>query len=114
MLCFVEYGKGYHIAQLEPMGTIFAGAVACAQSLKFGGMVLQYVLQKSKPPLSTIIDGRIVHQNHCGPSQEDGGRIARRHLPPMTNTLKMLHPKSTNQTMKALLIVNNCSSKMHM
>jgi hypothetical protein len=113
MLCFEEYGKGYHTDQLEPMGTIFARAVACAQSLKFGG-ILQYVLQKSKPPLSTIIDGRIGHQNHGRPSQKDGGQIARRHLPPMTNTLKMLHPKSTNQTTKAPLIVNNCSSKMHM
>jgi hypothetical protein len=61
MLCFVEYGKGYHIAQLEPMGTIFAHAVACAQSLKFGGN-LQDVLQKSKPQLLIIIDGRIRHQ----------------------------------------------------
>jgi hypothetical protein len=72
MLCFVEYGKGYHIARLEPMGTIFARAVACTQSLKFGGM-LQDILQKSKPPPSTIIDGRIGQQNHGGPSQEDGG-----------------------------------------
>jgi hypothetical protein len=70
MLCFVDYGKGYHIAQLEPMGTIFARSVACAQSLKFGG-ILQDVLQKSKPLPSTIIEGRIGHQNHGGPSQED-------------------------------------------
>jgi hypothetical protein len=41
-------GKGYHIAQLEPMSTIFARSVACAQSLKFGG-ILQDVLQESKP-----------------------------------------------------------------
>jgi hypothetical protein len=74
MLCFVEYGKGYHIAQLEPMGTIFAHAAACAQSLKFGG-ILQDVLQKSKPPLLIIIDGRIGHQNHCGPWQCIGGGV---------------------------------------
>jgi hypothetical protein len=54
------------------MGTIFARAVAGAQSLKFGG-ILQDILQKSKPPPSTIIDGRNGHQNHGGPSQEDGG-----------------------------------------
>jgi hypothetical protein len=72
MLYLVEYDMGYHTDQLEPMGTIFACAVACAQSLKFGG-ILQDVLQKSKPPLSTIIDGRNGHQNHGGPSQEDGG-----------------------------------------
>jgi hypothetical protein len=113
MLCFVEYGKGYHIAQLEPTGTIFARAVACAQSLKFG-RILQDILQKLKPLPSTIIEGRGGHQNHGGPSQEDGGQISRRHLPPMTNMLKMLHPKPTNQTTKALLIMNNCSSKTHM
>jgi hypothetical protein len=113
MLCFVEYGKGYDIAQLEPMGTIFARAVACAKSLKFG-WILQDILQKSKPLPSTIIEGRIGHQNHGGPSQENEGQIVRRHLPPMTNTLKMSHPKPTNQTTKALLIVNNCSSKTHM
>jgi hypothetical protein len=113
MLYLVEYDKGYHTDQLEPMCTIFARAVACAQSLKFGG-ILQEVLQKSKPPPSTIIDGHIGHQNHGGPSQDDGGQIARRHLPPMTNTLKMLHPKQTNQTTKALFILNNCSSKTHM
>jgi uncharacterized membrane protein YeiH len=45
------------------MGTIFARVVAGAYSLKFGG-ILQDVLQKSKPPLSTIIDGHIGHQNH--------------------------------------------------
>jgi hypothetical protein len=54
------------------MGTIFARAVPCAQSLKFGG-ILQDILQKSKPPPSTIIDGRKGHQNHGRPSQEDGG-----------------------------------------
>jgi hypothetical protein len=54
------------------MGTIFARAVAGAQSLKFGG-ILQDVLQKSKPPPSTIIEGRIGHQNHGRPYQEDGG-----------------------------------------
>jgi hypothetical protein len=53
------------------MGTIFARAVACAQSLKFGG-ILQDVPQKSKPPPLTIINDRNGHQNH--PSQEDGGR----------------------------------------
>jgi hypothetical protein len=113
MLCFVEYGKGYHIAQLEPMGTIFACSVACAQSLKFGG-ILQDVLQKSKPLPSTIIEGRIGHQNHGDPSQEDGGQISRRHLPPMSKTLTMLHPMPTNQMMKALLKVNNCRSKAQM
>jgi hypothetical protein len=54
------------------MGTIFARAVAGAQSLKFG-RILQHILQKSKPPLSTIINIRIGHQNHGRPSQEDGG-----------------------------------------
>jgi hypothetical protein len=55
------------------MGTIFARAVACAQSLKFG-RILQDVLQKSKPLLLIVIDGRIgPHQNHGRPSQEDGG-----------------------------------------
>jgi hypothetical protein len=103
MLYLVEYDKGYHTDQLEPMGTIFARAVACAPSLKFGG-ILQDVLQKSKPPPSTIIGGRIGHQNDGGSSQEDGGQIARRHLPPMTNTLKMLHSKQTNQKTKALII----------
>jgi hypothetical protein len=112
MLCFVEYGKGYHIAKLESMGTIFARTVACTQSLKFG-RILQGVLQKSIPQQSTIIEGHGGHQNHGGPSQEDGGQISRRHLPPMTNMLKMLHPKPTNQTTKALLIMNNCSSKTH-
>jgi hypothetical protein len=101
MLCFVEYGKGYYITQLEPMGTIFARTVACAKSLKFG-WILQDVLQKSKPLPLTIIDSRNGHQNHGGPSQEDGGQIVRRHLPPMTNTLKMSHRKPTNQTTKAL------------
>jgi hypothetical protein len=72
MLYLVEYDKGYHTDQLEPMGTIFAGAVASTQSLKFGG-ILQDVLQKSKPPLSTIIDGCIGQQKHGRPSQEDGG-----------------------------------------
>jgi hypothetical protein len=84
MLYLVEYDKGYHTDQLEPMGTIFARAVAFAQSLKFD-RILQDVLQKSKSPTSTIIDSRIGHQNDGGPSQEDGGQIARRHLPPMTN-----------------------------
>jgi hypothetical protein len=54
------------------MGTIFARAVAGTQYLNFGGIV-QDVLQKSKPPLSIIIHGRISHQNHGRPSQEDGG-----------------------------------------
>jgi hypothetical protein len=72
MLCLVEYDKGYHIAQLEPMGTIFARTVASEWSLKFGG-TLQDVLPKSKPLLSIIIDSRISHQNHDGPFQEDGG-----------------------------------------
>jgi hypothetical protein len=54
------------------MGTIFARPVACAQSLKFG-RILQDVLQKSKPPPLTIINDRNGHQNHGGPSQEDGG-----------------------------------------
>jgi hypothetical protein len=72
ILYLVEYDKGYHTDQLEPIGTIFARAVAGAHSLKFGG-ILQDVLQKSKPQLSTIIDGRIGHQNHGRPSQEDGG-----------------------------------------
>jgi hypothetical protein len=58
MLYLVEYDKGYHTDQLEPMGTIFARAVAFAQSLKFD-RILQDVLQKSKPPTSTIIDSRI-------------------------------------------------------
>jgi hypothetical protein len=113
MLYLVEYDKGYHTDQLEPMGTIFARAVACAQSLKFGG-ILQDVLQKSKPPPLTIIEGRGFHQNHGRPSQEDGGQISRRHLPPMTNMLKMLHPKPTNQTTNALFILNNSSSKTNM
>ncbi len=72
ILYLVEYDKGYHTDQLEPMGTIFARAVAGAQSLKFGG-ILQDVLQKSKPLPLTIINDRNGHQNHGGPSQEDGG-----------------------------------------
>lgn len=73
MLCFVEYGKGYHIIQLELMGAFFAHAMAGALSINFD-RILQDVLQKSKPPLLVIIASHISHQNHGGTSQEDGGR----------------------------------------
>jgi hypothetical protein len=60
MLCIVEYGKGNHIVQLEPMGSFFAHAVAHTWSLEFCG-ILQDALQKPKQAPLNIIDGRIGH-----------------------------------------------------
>jgi hypothetical protein len=68
MLYLVEYDKGYHTDQLEPMVTIFAWRTVSQIWRDFAGRP-----EKSKPPLSIIIDGPIIHQNHGRPSQEDGG-----------------------------------------